>query len=139
MNLVSPIYFSSNRVCDTHKGGELLDSFLDCAPVNGEKNAENFAAEWLASVESSSNSMENPQEGISAVINESEFGTTPLPEFLTANADSVFGADFIIRYGREFPLQLRLIDTNERLPIQCASKPKTWIVVDINETGGTEP
>ena len=139
MNLVSPVFFSSNRVCCTYKCGGLLDAFLDSVPLN----EENFSEEWLASVEPSP---QNPQEGISEVIDETGFGGTPLPEFFTANADSVFGADFIIRHGRTFPLQLRLIDTSERLPIQCipaapelGGKPKTWIVIGTDEADGAEP
>ena len=43
MNLVSPIFFNSNRVCSTNKGGELLDGFLGGTPKDGQR----FSTEWL--------------------------------------------------------------------------------------------
>jgi len=134
MNLVSPVFFNPNRVCPTHKGGELLDGFFGSVP-----SGENFSAEWLVSIEPSLNNEKNPQEGISQVVDEHGFESTPLPEFFTANADSIFGADFIIRHGRKFPLQLRLVDTSEQLPIQCTPKAQTWIVIDTDEVDGKQP
>lgn len=135
MNLVSPIFFNSNRVCGCHKGGKLLDAFLYATAGD----SKNFSEEWLVSIEPSHGNKNNPREGISEVIDEDGLGSALLPEFFAANADSVFGADFIIRHGRGFPLQLRLIDTSEQLPVQYAQKPKAWIIIDTDRSGGTEP
>ncbi|MCK5113446.1 MAG: hypothetical protein KAR11_01635 [Phycisphaerae bacterium] len=139
MNLVSPMFFNPNRVSSPFKGGRLLDYFLDGVP----KDSENLSEEWFASA---APSPDNPEEGVSEIIDEHGLDCDPWPQFLTAHGDSVFGPDYILQHGRDFPLQCRLIDSSERRGIQFTpntdefpGKPKAWIIVDAEESDDKEP
>lgn len=103
--------FQSNRVRRAYEGGSRIDAFTGC--VSGNNNRPE---EWLASTVSAFNPDDTPiaQEGLSILADGRLFR-----DVLAENAEAILGKRLAQKHGGKLAILVKLLDSAERLVIQC--------------------
>lgn len=104
--------FKPNRVRRAYTGGAQIDKFVgNSSPKNG-----NTPEDWLASVVTAFNPDYTPceNEGLSLLENGELF-----KNIIDENPEAVFGKRLTEKYGGKSSILVKLLDSAERLVIQC--------------------
>lgn len=103
--------FKSNRVRRAYVGGSRIDAFTGC--ISGKNDRPE---EWLASTVSAFNPDYTPmeQEGLSVLTDGRLFR-----DVLAENADVILGSHLSQKHGGKLAILVKLLDSAERLVIQC--------------------
>ena len=103
--------FQSNRVRRAYAGGSRIDAFTGC--VSGENNRPE---EWLASTVSAFNPDYAPMdgEGLSVLTDGRLFR-----DVLAENPEAILGKRLSQKHGGKLAILVKLLDSAERLVIQC--------------------
>ena len=103
--------FQSNRVRRAYVGGSRIDAFTGCASAQDDRPEE-----WMASTVSAFNPDYTPiaQEGLSILTDGRLFR-----DVLAKNAESILGERLAQKHGGKLAILVKLLDSAERLVIQC--------------------
>lgn len=103
--------FQSNRVRRAYAGGSRIDAFTGCASAQNDRPEE-----WLASTVSAFNPDYTPiaQEGLSVLTDGRLFR-----DVLAENPESILGERLGQKHGGKLAILVKLLDSAERLVIQC--------------------
>ncbi len=150
MSGLKPLKMLENRVWRIYLGGKLLDELR-----GGEGNDGYFPEDWLSSVVIANNPERDgkpEREGLSAVMLENG-KTAYLKDLIDAAPEDFLGKEHIARFGVNFGVLTKFLDSAERLPIQVHpdksaamrlfnsqyGKTEAWCILGGREINGEEP
>ncbi len=148
--MLYPLKMKENRVWRLYLGGVLLDE-LRAAENPSDTN---FPEDWLASVVEANNPPreDTPEkEGLSKV--EGEDGGVYLKDIIHSDPVGCLGEQHIARFGANFGVLTKFLDSAERLPIQVHptkaaaralfnseyGKTESWYILNSRTINGEEP
>lgn len=151
--MIFPLKMKENRVWRLYYGGKLIDKMRGYAYGDGEDG--NFPEDWLASVVVADNPdrADKPEkEGLSKI--ETEDGSELyLKDLIDSDPETYLGEKHIEKFGVNFGVLTKFLDSAERLPIQVHptkdaakrlfnsdyGKTESWYILDSRVIDGEEP
>ncbi len=146
-----PLKMKENRVWRLYYGGKLIDKMRK----SGSGEDANFPEDWLASVVVADNPdrADKPEkEGLSQI--ETEDGSVLyLKDLIDSDPEKYLGSAHIEKFGANFGVLTKFLDSAERLPIQVHptkeaakrlfgsdyGKTESWYILDGRTIDGEEP
>ena len=146
MSNIKPVKLADNRVWRLYFGGKLLDEFRGKAGTDG-----NFPEDWLASVVTANNPDRKgkPEKEGLCKTESGEF----LKDIIDSAPELYLGKDHIEKYGCNFGVLTKFLDSAERLPTQVHpdkkaaknlfhsdyGKTEAWFILGGREIKGEKP
>ena len=142
----SPLRLRSERAWRTYHGGRLIDELHGISPAADT----HFPEDWICSTVRAINAgREDVVEGLSRLAD----ADATLRDFIAADPAAALGAEHVARAGESLGVLLKLIDSAERLGIQCHpdrekaraffdspfGKTECWHIVGGREIDGEKP
>lgn len=149
--MIFPLKMKENRVWRLYYGGKLIDEMRK----SGNGDDSNFPEDWLASVVVADNPdrADKPEkEGLSKI--EIEDGSELyLKDLIDSDPETYLGKEHIDRFGVNFGVLTKFLDSAERLPIQVHptkdaakrlfnsdyGKTESWYILNSRVIDGEEP
>lgn len=147
MTFNSPIKIIETRAWRTYIGGALIE-----ASYNRDRIDNNFPEEWIAScVQANNPNRKDVVEGLStAIINGKE---VLLKDLIEEFPEEILGKEHVDKYGSNQAILTKVIDSLERLTIQCHptkkiakqlfssdyGKAEAWLILGGREIEGEKP
>lgn len=146
MNSVSPIKLKNNRVWRIYLGGTCLDEFRGDEGKDGY-----FPEDWIASVVIANNP-DREDAPVNEGLSESTEGGY-LRDIIASDPDLYLGKKHTAKYGKNFGVLTKFLDSAERLPIQVHpdkqaartlfdsdyGKTEAWYILGGREINGEKP
>ena len=149
--MIFPLKMKENRVWRLYYGGKLIDEMRK----SGNGDDSNFPEDWLASVVVADNPdrADKPErEGLSQI--ETEDGSLLyLKDLIDSDPETYLGREHIEKFGPNFGVLTKFLDSAERLPIQVHptkaaakrlfgsdyGKTESWYILNSRVIDGEEP
>lgn len=146
-----PLKLKQNRVWRLYYGGRMIDEMRGGA----EQPDGNFPEDWLASVVRADNPPREGKpedEGLSVIDGGDDDGLA-LKSFILADPERILGKAHVERFGANFGVLAKFLDSAERLPVQCHpskekakllfrsdyGKTESWYILGGRTVDGDEP
>lgn len=132
---LKPLKMLENRVWRIYLGGYLLDELRGDTAKDGY-----FPEDWLASVVPANNPPRDNKpenEGLSSILNENG-DTVFLKDLIEKNPLEMLGEEHISKFGTNFGVLTKFLDSAERLPIQVHPDKPTAKRLFSSDYGKTE-
>lgn len=149
--MIFPLKMKENRVWRLYYGGKLIDEMRK----SGNGLDDNFPEDWLASVVVADNPdrADKPEkEGLSK-IETNDGSELYLKDLIDSDPETYLGKEHIERFGVNFGVLTKFLDSAERLPIQVHptkdaakrlfnsdyGKTESWYILNSRVIDGEEP